>query len=178
MVRWMMGLGLVVLLSTPSAWAQETFPASWVGKWAGPSQYVPVSGDTLDFRMELHIAPTHDPARHTWTIVYLQDGQREERAYELVTVDAATGHYQIDEKNSIVLDSSYLNGTLYSLFAIGQVQIFAQYRKEEEAIVVEMISVNAMAPVMSGGEGEAPPVRTYPVRGLQRAELVPIGGLR
>lgn len=158
-------------LSATAQTIEDTFPYSWFGEWRGTSDYVPVDGDTMAFDMELHIGPVIDSTRVHWKIVYIQNGERQERPYSLVTVDAQTGRFMIDEHNSITIPSALIEETLYSHFAVGSVQITSSYRRDGENLIVEMLSMNANAPDVSGGQDDIPQVTTYPVRGIQRATL-------
>lgn len=148
------------------------FPDAWFGMWKGGSHYVGVGrSDTLHFGMELHVGPRIDSTRVQWKIVYVQNGERQERPYSLVTVDATVGRYLIDEHNSITIPSALLGETLFSHFAVGGVQLTTSYQRDGDSLFVEMLSVQSDTSVVSGGVEDVPQVTTYPVRGVQRATL-------
>jgi hypothetical protein len=120
--------------------------------------------------MELVIGPTADPARYTWTVIYIEGDQRQERPYELVIIDAAAGKFVIDEKNSIMLDSRFIDGALYSQFVVGTSVITASYRRDGERLVVELLTTDVKGAAVTGAK-DVPEVQTHPVKGLQRAVL-------
>jgi hypothetical protein len=149
----------------------DAFPNTWLGTWRGPCTFTSADGTRRAFEMELRIAPTDDALRYTWTIVYIEADRRQERPYELVVIDAGAGEFLIDEHNSIRIDSRYLDGALYSQFAVGQVLVTASYRLADHRIAVELITSNLRHPHHTGGEQGVPPVNVHPVRGTQRASL-------
>ena len=150
----------------------RSFPADWVGNWRGPCTSVPVNGKPLSFVMELNIAATDDPARFKWEIVYVEGEKRQVRPYELLVVDAGAGTYVIDEKNSIKLESTYVDGALYSQFDVMSARVTGSYRLNGDRIVVELVTTDAKKPQQTGGVGQTPPVTTYPTRAVQRAVLM------
>lgn len=170
---------VIVLLSysvgIPLAFGQDEiseFPASWFGMWKGESHYVGVGrSDTLHFGMELHVGPRIDSTRAQWKIVYVQNGERQERPYSLVTIDPTVGRYLIDEHNSITIPSALLGETLFSHFAVGGVQLTTSYQRDGEHLLVEMLSIRTDTSAVSGGVDDVPEVTTYPIRGIQRAML-------
>ena len=154
------------------------FPAGWEGTWKGPANLHWPDGRTRAFEMALTIAPTRDPARWTWTVVYSEGENSQTRPYELVVVDAAAGKYAIDEKNSIILPTTMFAGTLRSAFGVGETLIVTTDRMEmgpsgEPTLVSEMLSMNSATPETTGGdEGRGvPPVSTLTPLTLQRAVL-------
>ena len=69
--------------------------------------------------MELTIGPGDGPDAHEWTIVYSGMGDIvDRRPYTLVVLDAANGHYAIDEHNGLVLEARLLGDTLTTWFAV------------------------------------------------------------
>lgn len=97
------------------------------GAWRGTCAISPEHQGITSFGAELIVQPGEADDRLSWTIVYrLRETQT--RAYELIAVDASKGHYVIDEKNGLMLDSYLAGGVLYSTFAIGQGVITASYQ--------------------------------------------------
>ena len=152
---------------TPKA----TFPATWQGTWSGPSEVVRQGKTAMTFPTSLTIEPLEAEGRWTWTLVYGEGEQRQVRPYELVVVDAETGHYRIDEKNSIVLDAFLENDTLHSRFWVGDQVIEVQYRKTEASLTAQLTTYGAKPLVMTGGEGRVPPVGSYGLHSVQRAVM-------
>lgn len=152
-----------------------SFPADWIGHWIGPAALVAPGQPDRSFTTELIIAKTDDPARFSWTIIYAEDGNRQERAYELIVRDAAKGLYAIDEKNAIVIPATLLDATLYTSFEVMGTRINTREKLEhfgtpDERITIEMVSARSDNPETSGG-GQAPEVKSVIPRSLQKATL-------
>jgi photosystem II stability/assembly factor-like uncharacterized protein/pimeloyl-ACP methyl ester carboxylesterase len=154
---------------------KPTFPQSWLGRWKGDA----TSGDGVNaqkFTTELIIAATEKPDRFQWTLIYDGGSGHQERKYFLVAKDAAKGLYQIDEGNGIVLESRYIDGTLFSHFLVQGNRIITRDRLEnfgtaDEHISIEMItSVDAQASSTGGKEG-SPEVTTWSPSSIQKATL-------
>jgi hypothetical protein len=124
------------------------------------------------------------PARYAWTIVYApsKDAKegRQERKYELVVVDPATGRFDIDEMNGITLPARLIGGTLWSVFTVQGTQLMSADRFEnagtpEARIVVEIVTMDASKPGTTGGvttdAGAIPEVTTLIPGTVQRAVL-------
>ena len=150
--------------------AVSAFPGAWFGTWRGPMTTGVPGGELQALEMELVIAPTDDHARFTWTIVYI-DGERHERPYTLVTVDAGAGKYAIDEHNGIILDAFLVGDGLYSQFAMGATSLTASYRLEGERLVVELVTTTGDRIAVTGGENGVPEIKMAPVTAVQRAAL-------
>ena len=121
--------------------------------------------------MELGIEPLPSGDGHTWTIVYEGGGKRQVRPYEIHPVDAKTGHYRVDEKNSIVLDAYLVGPALHSRFEVGTSVIDVRYAMRDGAIDV-VLTTYGKAPVSTtGGEGRVSPVHAYPLLAVQTATL-------
>jgi hypothetical protein len=153
----------------------EAFPWAWDGHWKGDAELVRAGAANIAFKMELIVKPTDDMSRWTWTIVYDGAAGRQERAYELVVKDDATGSFQIDEKNGIVLEARLLGGMLYSTFEVQGTRLHTSYRMEDVGtdrarLTVEITTWQAAAAQETGG-GDAPAVQTWAVSSLQRATL-------
>lgn len=153
-----------------------TFPKDWVGRWAGGARLISPDGREREFRMELIVRETDKPDRFGWTIVYADGTQTQERQYELVVVDGLRGMYEIDERNSIRLPVSHIDGALFGSFDVMSTRVLTRDRLEgfgtaEERIVSEMLSFGLEADVTSGGAEGVPPVSGSRPRTLQRAIL-------
>ncbi|MCP3858961.1 MAG: hypothetical protein GY704_04860, partial [Phycisphaeraceae bacterium] len=106
---------------------KPAFPASWIGRWKGAARSAIRGAPDREFTMELHVAPIPDRDAHTWTIVYGEGERRRVRAYEIVPVDAAAGHFRIDEKTSILIDAYLLGDALHSRFDVQNSSIDVRY---------------------------------------------------
>lgn len=177
---WLVNSGVLVILvnatvglaAAPATAPEAPFPQTWTGTWRGPCSFFPADAmaKPRQFEMELAIQPTADQARYTWTIIYIEESKRQERPYELIVVDAAAGKFSVDEKNSIVIESRFIAGALYSQFVVGTSVITASYRRDGDRMVVELLTTDVKGAAVTGGK-DVPQVQTHPVMGLQRAIL-------
>lgn len=159
--------------------AQGGFPATWAGKWSGTLEIFAPQGLVQSLPMQLHILPQDTTDRYTWSIIYGEDLEKGLRAYELVPVDTAIGHYQVDEKNGIILDAFLLGGKLFERFEVMGSLLLTMTELRGEALHWEIIS-GSLEPIQTtggieaepGNEEEAiPPVNGYSIKVLQRAIL-------
>lgn len=161
------------LAGSISLFAQkQDFPKAWEGIWKGELQIMNVKGVQMQLPMELHILPI-DSSKWTWKIVYApKDKPRDERNYELIVKDKAKGHYAVDEKDGIILDAFYINGNLYSEFAVQGTEILSIDRLEGKNLVVEMIVKPSKEIAVTGGTSEeVPPVSSYQISSQHKAVL-------
>ncbi len=153
---------------------EATFPESWRGQYKGKLEIYTATGLQQSVDMKLEIAPLMDLDRWIWAITYGPDSVAGRRSYELVTVDSAMGHYQIDEKNSIVLDA-FLRGNIFtSRFSVMGSLLDCTYEKSGDEIIFTII-VGKETTVETGGgviAGDTIPiVQAYPVGVMQRGRL-------
>lgn len=164
--------------STPEVQVEPeaTFPMTWFGSWEGPAQVIRPGRPAMDFTMGMEIGPGPTPGTFAWTIIYDGAGNRQERRYELITRDAASGRYAVDEKSGIVLPATLIGGSLYSQFEVEQRRITATYRLDTSKtgaaeLVIEMLTTDAANPEKTGGEAVVPVVTASPALVVQRAVL-------
>ena len=89
----------------------------------------------------------------------------------LQPVDAQSGHFQIDERNGIVLDAYFVKDTLYSRFEVAGNLIEVHYTLRDGGIEVLLTTFPAKALKETGGEGRIPVVKAYELRHVQRGRL-------
>ncbi len=156
---------------TPST-GKPAFPASWVGQWKGAARSAIRGAPDREFTMELHVAPIPDRDAYTWTIVYGEGERRRVRAYEIAPVDAAAGHFRIDEKNSILIDAYLLGNALHSRFDVQNSSIDVRYVMQDGGIDVSLTTYAKSPPVTtSGGKNRIPEVLSYDLKAVQTARL-------
>lgn len=152
------------------------FPESWVGDWTG-TLHIDSPNNPMTVAMSLNIQPTDDPETYLWQLQYGDgDDAQPVRDYRLVPVDRARGDWQIDEKNSIVLDANLRGGALWSQFDLGTNRIVIVYRFHEAiedapGLEVVLAAMNLDDERMTGGQGGVPDVVSQPVATGQRAVL-------
>lgn len=152
---------------------EKPFPQNWYGKWKGSLVIYNNRGKAQEIPMEIHCGPTDSTHRHQMALVYGEGEKQDFRAYELVAIDAANGHYQTDEKNTIYLDDFYFDGVLYSRFEVMGNLLLTRIEKRNDKLYFEVISgkVKPIATTGNDEENDIPPVNSYNITVSQRAEL-------
>lgn len=164
---------VVLCFCTSSLLAQgSSFPQDFLGHWKGTLLWY--SGATKEpqtVMMQLIIKPTDSANTYTWQLIY-GDKEQDNRPYILKPVDTAKGHWQVDERNGIVLDQYFVGGRFTSAFTVQSTTIVDSYWREGEKLVVEFHSLSAK-PVATTGNGtdDSPKVDSYAMKGFQRAVL-------
>lgn len=143
----------------------------WLGNWEG--NMLIYKGDSIptEIKTALHIKETDNPSRWEWTVVYGEGDKKQNRQYELVAINPTKGQYQIDEKNSIVLDAFYANNTFISHFEVAGNIIISTYRLDKLQIRFQNIVAKSELLQVSGGAENSPEVLSQKVVSLQTAVL-------
>ncbi len=164
-------LGLIV--SAPLA-AQAPFPAAWAGEWQGTlTTTVPPDNTRNQIPVALRIAPEPGGGTYTWSTIFDADSVRGRRDYRLIVRDAARGFYAIDEGNDVVVESTYVDGTLMSVFQVGDRVLESRYELRGDTLVHD---ITWWSPQAVGGTGTrraagdtTASVQSFRVSGRQRA---------
>lgn len=154
------------------SFAQSPFPNDFIGHWQGDLLWYQTGKQKPQkVKMQLIIKPTDTANVYTWQIIYGEKGE-DNRPYLLKPVDIATGHWQVDEQNGIVLDQYLVGNRFTSAFTVQSTTIVDSYWRDGKALVAEFYSLTAK-PVATTGEGteESPKVDSYGTKGYQRAVL-------
>jgi hypothetical protein len=163
----------LVIVSTLGYSQNETtiFPAEFLGIWKGKLLIYKGENVTNTIEMSVEHLPTDTAGVYIWSIIYGTEDTGK-RPYYLRTVDATKGHYQIDEKNGIVLDSYFVGGKLVSHFLVQGNRLTTSYELVGEEMIFEVIVTKEEKPTITGDIGpEIPPVTSYLVSGYQKAIL-------
>lgn len=151
------------------------FPADWLGTWKGTLSIFGVDAVKMQVPMELEIkALDSTGTRYAWGLVYNRKSD-DYRPYELVLANETMGLWQIDEKNSIKIES-YIRGNAFtSWFVVEGNRVLCLYERTEKGIEFRVVA-GVESPVSSTGEGEQngekiPKVETYPATTFQHALL-------
>ncbi len=122
--------------------------------------------------MQLIIKPADSVNTYTWQIIYGDKGE-DNRPYILKPVDTAKGHWQIDERNGIILDQYFIGNRFTSAFTVQTTTIVDSYWREGQNMVAEFYGLTTK-PVRTSGEGtdDSPKVDSYGTKSYQRALLV------
>ena len=165
-----------IIVSCSLGNAQQSFPDSWLGKYKGDLMIYGVDSVKMKVEMNLDILKTASDSIYNWTLSYDLNGKKDIREYSLVVVDKQKGHYQIDERNSIILDGYLHNNKVFtSFFEVSKSFIIATYTKKENAVLFEIISGDGKSSNTTGntkqGDEKIPEVLSYLVNGRQKAVL-------
>lgn len=146
-------------------------PSEWNGFWKGACTTTYADGQKLSYTMGLRIAPIEGRNANRWTITYKSSEMNQTRSYEILAVDAENGYFQIDERNSILLDTYLIGDTLHSRFEVEGKNLESTYRVTSSSIEVTMISSSTKPKTKSGGENGTSEVVSFEHLSVQRASL-------
>jgi hypothetical protein len=157
-------------ISAPFVFAQTSFPQSFIGHWEGTLLwYKTGSKEPQKVKMQLIIKPADSVNTYTWQIIYGDKGE-DNRPYILKPVDTAKGHWQIDERNGIILDQYFIGDRFTSAFTVQNSTIVDSYWREEENLIAEFYSIGAKSINTTGdGTNESPKVDSYAIKSYQKA---------
>jgi len=101
--------------------------------------------------MYLQIGPGMTDSLHQWTIAYLSESGDDIRAYSLVAADTIGYHYQIDEKNSILIDSYRIHDRLISVFEVMGSTLQFTYTTKPDKIHID-VAMSTAQPLTTTGD--------------------------
>lgn len=151
---------------------EKKFPEAYFGSYKGD---LLIKGAQIErtISMEFHMKATDSIGKYQYQLVYIVDGKRQERNYNLITKDALKGEYTIDENNGIILSARQFDNRLYSFFEVQGSLIFTLEEFYDNYMIFEVIASNKKEKVESvGAEEDNPEVFAYPVTVSQRAKLI------
>ncbi len=154
------------LLNASSTRSSFRFPEDWQGVWRGNCSNTGPGGKQTyaPVQMNLTILPQNNQ-RWQWKIEYISS-EKQVRDYLLKPVDAAKGHWLIDENNGILLDNFSINGGLIlEAFTVGKTLIHGRHQRlDGNLLKVELSSYSLQGDRKSGAE-------PYPVSSLKLLSL-------
>ena len=148
------------------------FPEDFFGVYKGKLNINNANGvQQLD--MEFHLNKTDSIGKYQYTLVYIINGNRQERLYNLIEKDAEKGAYLVDENNGIFLDAKLIDNTLFSMFEVQGNILTTTERFYKDAMDFEITFANKKHKTVSGTDGEnAIEVTSYPITVVQKARLI------
>ena len=151
-----------------TGFSKTGFPKSWIGSWKGELVIDNTDKDTtMQIPMELNIAPSQKSGRWKWQLVY----NGSPRDYELVAFKTEEGHFKMDEQNTIILDQQLFGNTFLSRYDVAGNLILVSNKLLGNEMLFEVIFSRSDTVNITGGEGEVPQVKSYPISVYQRAIL-------
>jgi hypothetical protein len=150
------------------------FPDDWLGGWQGDLDIFNATGKVMTVPMQCWHQKRPD-GLYDWHLVYGSGDKQDVRAYELKTMDAAKGHYQVDEKNGILIDAFVFHDRLISTFSVMENVIQTHYIVEKEQLTFE-VYMHSQKPMSTTGDtiiqGDTiPTVNSFHNQVYQRAIL-------
>lgn len=147
------------------------FPAAFVGHWKGNMQWRMAGKADQQFLMQLIIQPADTVGQYTWQIIYGDQGA-DNRPYLIKPVDTAKGHWIVDERDGILLDSYVFGNALTGAFTVQGNTIVDNYVVEGNQMRVEFFSIKLSQQNTSGkGTEDVPSVISYRVGSYQTGVL-------
>jgi hypothetical protein len=153
------------------------FPQNWQGTWTGKLNIYTAKGvaQTIDMALEINKIDTSSLGAYTWGMMYVSK-TKDWRPYELIPVDVNKGHWKVDEKNSIVMESYLFGQKLLCEFTVEGSRILCTYEKiDAKTIVFEVMAGKDTFVSTTGntkqGDEQISEVKTFPFSGFQRAIL-------
>jgi hypothetical protein len=162
---------IAFLLVNISLFAQN-IPGDWLGSWYGILEIKNPKGTTYSLNMELHLQKTDTANNWSYTIVYDDGKQRDERRYNLAKSDSLPGLFIINENNGIILNEVQIGNRMFQRFEVMDNVIYGITTYEKGKITWELISDNQKFSMRSGnGDEDIPYVTTFLPTNYQRAVL-------
>ena len=166
----------VLLPCAAVAHAQGTFPGAWAGQWQGTLTTWGAPDSVRDrIPISLTIAREDTGSAYVWRTVFNADTVRGLRPYRLIVRDAARGQYGTDEGNGLVLEETWVAGTLVSVFQVGERVLESRYTLRGDTLVHDLMWWNAKPVSQMKGEGpnaeRGARVSSFRVEGRQQAVM-------
>lgn len=155
---------------------QGTFPENFIGNWKGTLQWMMAGKPPQSFQMQLRIQPADSAGQYTWQIIYGEDN-KDNRPYILKPIDTAKGHWLVDERDGILLDTYVHENCVHGAFSVQGSTIVDNYCIENAGtdsckMQVEFFSIRLGDKRQSGkGNEETPYVDSYRIGSYQRGVL-------
>lgn len=167
-------LCLLLIYSAPSFSQQDgaiNFPDDYFGIYTGTLEISSKNGNQT-YPMEFHLQPTDSVGKYEYKLVYGTGDQRQERPYNLIAKDAATGSYIVDENNGIILHDKVVDNRMYALFEVGGNLLTTFITFEKDHMIFEIAVTNTAEKQLSyANDEEKTEVISYPITTVQRAVL-------
>jgi hypothetical protein len=146
----------------------EKLPLAWTGTWSGPCLSDNTMGLAPEHGMTLTIKPIAETPHFDFHIQYTGEPVRR---YELQLVNEKEGHYIVDEKNGIILDDFYKQGSLNSMFLINGRIFQSQWTLNGGVMNVRQTAYDGVNSRNSGGANSIPAVLSFNILISEKCEL-------
>lgn len=148
------------------------FPLDWIGHYKGELLIFNASPDTNKVIMQLTIGNPNAEGFYPWTLQY---GEDDIRNYGLEAINSETGHFILDEHNSIRLDGYLRDNHFISRFEVMGSDLLVDYERVSDGILVNLYVSQMKEISTTGGQifgkDTVPNVRSFAIPVFQRALL-------
>lgn len=148
------------------------FPLDWIGQYEGELLIFNASPDTNRINMKLTIGNPNAEGFYPWIIQY---GDEDIREYGLEAIHAESGHYIMDEFNSIRLDCYLRDNHFISRFEVMGSDLMVDYERVSEGILLNLYVTRTESISTTGGQifdrDTVPRVKSFEIPVFQRALL-------
>ncbi|HUQ81478.1 MAG TPA: hypothetical protein VM076_10085 [Gemmatimonadaceae bacterium] len=156
--------------------SRPTFPNGWAGVWEGTlTTWSAPDSVRSKIPVKLTIAREDTGSAYTWRTLFNADTVRGVRPYRLVVRDAGRGSYGTDEGNGLLLEETWIAGTLISVFQVGSRVLESRYALRGDTLTHDIVwwSATPMPPMKGTGPNaeRGAAVSSFRVEGRQRAEM-------
>lgn len=152
------------------------FPEDWTGSWEGKLEIFSRSRMVRSIPMAVEV--TDEGGEGLFAITYGEGPEADVRPYRWHTIDAAIGHFRIDEENGIYLDAFLADNCMMERFDVMKSALLIRFCLQEGNLIFETISTSTEPSWTSGDTiidtDTIPQVESYFIPVVQKAVLVPI----
>lgn len=150
---------------------KTTFPEDFFGKYKGKLT-ITNANSSQEIDMEFHLLPTDTLGKYHYVIIYKSEKINQERKYTLLEKDKTKGQYVVDENNGILLNTTFANNALYSIFEVqGGLLTTTEHFYDNYMDFEIMYSLKEKVEKSGNTDEETPEVLSYPVISVQKAKL-------
>jgi hypothetical protein len=150
----------------------NTAISPWLGEWEGELIIQSTSKPLQKVPMKIMHFKTDTVGTYGWFLIYGEDETKGTRAYYLKEKNVSKGHYVLDEKNGIFLDTYLAGSKMISTFDVDGSLITSVYDLQENGnMIFEIYFGKTDDATLSGGSEGIPIVKSFEMGGFQRAEL-------
>lgn len=151
---------------------EKQFPEDFFGTYKGDLEIINPQGRQT-IQMEFYLNPTDSIGIYEYVIVYIMNGNRQERNYTLIEVDKTKGLYKVNENNGILLDVKCIGTTLFSVFEVQENILTTTERFYDNAMDFEITFASKQNSNTSKTTDDSSiDVISYPITVLQKATLI------
>ncbi len=151
------------------------FPDDWMGCWKGNLKIYGHEGVKQEVPMAIEHGKTDKTDEFSWALFYGEDKEKGKRDYYLKVEDLEKGHFLLDEKNDIFLDTYLIGNKMISDYTVEGNQITSVYTLEQSKMIFEIFFSVESGKRESGdsviNKDTIPGVISFPVKAYQRAVL-------